>query len=63
MPKLTYRGNPGYVFPFSPAPLNPGDVVDVPDELVESVGDDFAPVKPSKPKTAPEATDPEGDQP
>lgn len=66
MPKMIYQGNPGYVFPFSPAPLSPGDEVDVPDEFVASVGDDFAAPKSSKPtksKTGDEPTDPEGDKP
>ena len=68
MAQLIYRGNPGYLFPFAPGPLSPGDVVDVPDEAVASVGADFEPAKPKpapkpKPDPAPEAIDPEGDQP
>jgi hypothetical protein len=51
MAELIYRGNPGYQFPFTDGPVNPGDTVDVPDALVDSVGGDFeAKSKTSKPK-------------
>ena len=44
MPKVIYRGNPGYTFQpvdgpsFTPAP---GEVIDLPRDIVDGVGDDF----------------------
>lgn len=51
MAKVIYRGNPGYVFapegrePFSPVP---GETIELPAEVLATLGDEFEPVE--KPK-------------
>ena len=63
-PTHTYVGNPGYVHALKSGvvTLYPGDPVVLEDDEITG---DFAPIetKSSKPKPAPEATDPEGDKP
>lgn len=53
MPKpktYTYQGNPGYAYDLASgvAVLNPGDVVELTDDEVVALGDDFAPTTAAK---------------
>lgn len=59
MSKHTYVGNPGYEYPFSDGPLNPGDVVELTAEQATAAGEDFEPKTTTKPKPDASASDTE----